>query len=190
MAVNSFCSPDSQSNSTPLILDGEAAADPESLLRLKSTFRTIMIAISMVGVWGNVLNLRTLSAPSLNTVPFMYIRALALFDLVALTAILLHFLLEIVRLDFLPIIWYEVWVEDVMINSFLVAGLYMAVGLTLERYMLLRKPFNMKKGRLLTIEGEVLAKIIGALCASILLHMPMALQNAVSIEGFPVIFPC
>jgi hypothetical protein len=41
------------------------------------------VVISALGVAGNVLNLMTLRSPSLKNVPFMFIRALALFDLVS-----------------------------------------------------------------------------------------------------------
>ena len=77
----------------------------------------------------------------------MFIRALALFDLVSkesyffslillqisLAAILLHFALEALEIEADTVIFYEVFVQDVLINSFLVAGLYCAVLLTIER---------------------------------------------------------
>lgn len=99
--------------------------DP-SILLLKTTFRSIIVIISVVGVLGNVLNLLTLRSPSLRTVPFLYIRALALFDLISMSAILLHFFLEAAHVDWVPVVYYEIWAEDVVINSFLVAGLYVA----------------------------------------------------------------
>jgi hypothetical protein len=48
-------------------------------------------------------------------------------------AILMLFGLEALQIEADPIIFYEVWVQDVLINSFLVAGLYCAVLLTIER---------------------------------------------------------
>ncbi|KAL3083161.1 hypothetical protein niasHS_010963 [Heterodera schachtii] len=164
--LDRFCSPDDGTTSLP---------DP-ALTSLKSTFRCIMVAISLIGVAGNVLNLVTLRSPSLRNVPFMFIRALALFDLISLAAILLHFVLDSVHINANPVVFYEVWVQDVLINSFLVAGLYCAVLLTIERYLLIRKPFT-TGGRLLSIESTVLVKICFALLLAIFLHSPMALQN-------------
>uniref|UniRef100_A0A914LRU8 G-protein coupled receptors family 1 profile domain-containing protein n=1 Tax=Meloidogyne incognita TaxID=6306 RepID=A0A914LRU8_MELIC len=117
----------------------------------------------------------TLRSPSLRNVPFMFIRALALFDLISLTAILLHFSLEWLQIESDIIIFYEVWVQDVLINSFLVAGLYCAVLLTIERFLLIRKPLSTGR-RLLSIENTVLVKIGFALLAALLLHAPMSLQ--------------
>ncbi|KAH7730248.1 Protein C17H11.1 [Aphelenchoides avenae] len=94
--------------------------------------------------------------------------------MVGLTTIILHFLLQIVEIDAYPVAYYEVFVEDVAINSFLVAGLYCAVLLTVERYLLIRKPH---KKRLFNIEHTVILKIGLVFIASILIHCPMVLQN-------------
>uniref|UniRef100_A0A914HI33 G-protein coupled receptors family 1 profile domain-containing protein n=1 Tax=Globodera rostochiensis TaxID=31243 RepID=A0A914HI33_GLORO len=163
--LDRFCRPD----------NGTSLPNP-ALTNLKWTFRCIMVAISLLGVAGNVLNLVTLRSPSLRNVPFMFIRALALFDLVSLAAILLHFVLDSVHINLDPVVFYEVWVQDVLINSFLVAGLYCAVLLTIERYLLIRNPFATGV-RLLSIENTVLVKIGFALLVAVLLHSPMALQN-------------
>ncbi|KAI3422082.1 hypothetical protein GPALN_012617 [Globodera pallida] len=163
--LDRFCRPD----------NGTSLPNP-ALTNLKWTFRCIMVAISLLGVAGNVLNLVTLRSPSLRNVPFMFIRALALFDLVSLAAILLHFVLDSVHINLDPVVFYEVWVQDVLINSFLVAGLYCAVLLTIERYLLIRNPFTTGV-RLLSIENTVLVKIGFALLVAVLLHSPMALQN-------------
>lgn len=52
---------------------------------------------------------------------------------VGLTAVIVHFLIQFSQQHALWLVYYEVWVEDVVINSFLVAGLYAAVLLTVER---------------------------------------------------------
>ncbi|KAI6199414.1 putative G-protein coupled receptor [Aphelenchoides besseyi] len=165
MSLHAFCSP------TAL----KVGATDEQLVRLKSIFRLVMISIAFVGVASNILNLITLRSPSLKTVPFMYIRALAIFDLIGLTAIIVHFLLQVTDLDsFEFVVYYAVYIEDVLINSFLVAGLYSAVLLTVERYLLIRKPHQK---RLFNIQRSVVLKIFGVLLISILLHSPMALSN-------------
>ncbi|CAD5232823.1 unnamed protein product [Bursaphelenchus xylophilus] len=164
MSWESFCEPD----------HGPQSEVDVRLKSLQSLFRSVMITISLIGVAGNVLNLITLRSPSLRTVPFMYIRALAIFDLVGLTAVIVHFLLQYNDNHYLWMVYYEVWIEDVLINSFLVAGLYAAVLLTVERYLLIRKPH---KKRLFSIQHSVSLKISGCLLIAILLHCPMALQN-------------
>ncbi|CAD5223355.1 unnamed protein product [Bursaphelenchus okinawaensis] len=174
MSWESFCEPD----------HGPQSQVDQRLKSLQSLFRTIMILISLIGVAGNVLNLITLRSPSLRTVPFMYIRALAIFDLVGLTAVIIHFLLQYKENHFLWMVYYEVWIEDVLINSFLVAGLYAAVLLTVERYLLIRKPH---KKRLFSIQHSVSLKISGCLLMAIILHCPMALQNTAKVVNGRII---
>lgn len=73
MSFKAFCESDVHHNVT---------RTDEDLIRLKSIFRIIIISVSLIGVAGNILNLITLRSPTLRTVPFIYIRALAIFDLV------------------------------------------------------------------------------------------------------------
>lgn len=103
----------------------------------------------------------------------------------------MHFILQAHHFNnSIIVVYYEVWIEDVLINSLLVAGLYTALLLTLERsvesygsnlisptfrYLLIRKPH---KQRLFNIQNGVVMKILGVLFVSVLLHSPMALQNA------------
>ncbi|KAI6190254.1 hypothetical protein M3Y97_00097200 [Aphelenchoides bicaudatus] len=138
------------------------------------------LTICIIGVIGNILNLITLRSPTLKTVPFIYIRALAIFDLVGLSAIIMHFIIQSYDFASVFLVYYEVWIEDVLINSLLVAGLYTALLLTLERYLLIRKPH---KQRLFNIQNSVVLKIVGVLFISILLHSPMALQNTAKLNA-------
>jgi len=54
------------------------------ILNIFNVQNFLQVVISALGVAGNILNLMTLRSPSLRNVPFMFIRALALFDLVKL----------------------------------------------------------------------------------------------------------
>ncbi|VDM63282.1 unnamed protein product [Angiostrongylus costaricensis] len=72
--MHTFCNPEaSLSNITE-----EFAV---KMFHMKNTFTILQTIFCLVGIIGNILNLRTLQSPSLQTVPFMYIRSLALFDL-------------------------------------------------------------------------------------------------------------
>ncbi|RCN53683.1 hypothetical protein ANCCAN_00177 [Ancylostoma caninum] len=123
--MHAFCNPDiSASNIT------EEFAN--QMKQMKSTFTILQILFCLVGVMGNILNLRTLQSPSLQTVPFMYIRSLAIFDLISLSAILLHFILEPATKNYITMV-YSAYIEAALINTFLVAGLYCAFMLTVER---------------------------------------------------------
>uniref|UniRef100_A0AC35FR77 G-protein coupled receptors family 1 profile domain-containing protein n=1 Tax=Panagrolaimus sp. PS1159 TaxID=55785 RepID=A0AC35FR77_9BILA len=161
-AFNEFCAEN----------NGNIPPDPR-IKELKAITGVIIVIVSLIGITGNILNLFTLRSPSLQTVPFRYIRALAIFDLIGLTTIVFHLIFKFTKLDkTYPIAFYSVYLEDLIINSFLVAGLYCAVLLTVERYLLIRQPH---KKRVFKI-SSVFAKIISLLLFSILLHCPMVLQ--------------
>ncbi|CAJ0579187.1 unnamed protein product, partial [Mesorhabditis spiculigera] len=80
MSFNSFCA-----------LTNDTAAKPPELEHLQLLFKNIQLVLCIFGIIGNILNLRTLQCPSLKTIPFMYIRALAIFDLCGLSCILYGF---------------------------------------------------------------------------------------------------
>ncbi|CAD6190651.1 unnamed protein product [Caenorhabditis auriculariae] len=87
-----------------VILDMEAFCNPEKrnstdefgedLRRIEVIFAYAQLTFCIIGVTGNILNLRTLQSPSLQTVPFMYIRSLAVFDLISLSCIIFFILLS------------------------------------------------------------------------------------------------
>ncbi|VDK45107.1 unnamed protein product [Cylicostephanus goldi] len=123
--MQAFCHPElSRSNVTE-----EFALQ---MTHMRSTFTILQIIFCVIGITGNILNLRTLASPSLQTVPFMYIRSLAYFDLISLSAILVHFMLERTTKHYILVV-YSNYVEAPFINTFLVAGLYCAFMLTVER---------------------------------------------------------
>ncbi|KAK6060804.1 hypothetical protein COOONC_01535 [Cooperia oncophora] len=125
--MNAFCNPESS-------LANVTEEFALQMAHMKYTFTILQIIFCLIGVMGNILNLRTLQSPSLQTVPFMYIRSLAFFDLISLSAILLHFILEPAAKNYFLMI-YSTYIEAAFINTFLVAGLYCAFMLTVERFM-------------------------------------------------------
>uniref|UniRef100_A0A7E4VJQ2 G_PROTEIN_RECEP_F1_2 domain-containing protein n=1 Tax=Panagrellus redivivus TaxID=6233 RepID=A0A7E4VJQ2_PANRE len=159
----------------------------KDLDNLKSIFGIINVCVGSIGVAGNILNLFTLRSPLLQTVPFKYIRALAVYDTVALTTVLFHYFFRYTGAAKNQILgFYVVYVEDLIINSFFIAGLYCAVSLTVERYLLLRNPH---KKRIFNT-SSIMCKLILILCGSIILHLPMTLQvvpkrlpNGIYVKG-------
>ncbi|CAI2357962.1 unnamed protein product [Caenorhabditis sp. 36 PRJEB53466] len=149
-------------------------ANIPELNKVKESFTIIQVFCCILGVLGNILNLRTLQSPSLQTVPFMYIRSLAIFDLIALTMILLHFfLVSTTKASY--IMYYTTYIEAPVINTFLIAGLYCAFLLTMERHFLISRPHN----KSMTSNPRALArrKIHLMLLLSFGIHLPMVLQR-------------
>lgn len=166
--MHAFCNPEaSLSNVTE-----EFAVQ---MAHMKNTFTILQIIFCLVGVMGNVLNLRTLQSPSLQTVPFMYIRSLAFFDLISLSAILLHFVLEPVAKNYILMI-YSTYIEAAFINTFLVAGLYCAFMLTVERCLLISRPHLQPSSNPRKLARR---KIMAMLGLAAVLHLPMMLQNSI-----------
>ncbi|VDO91979.1 unnamed protein product [Haemonchus placei] len=81
--MHAFCNPES-------LLSNVTEEFALQMAHMKSTFTILQIMFCLLGVMGNILNLRTLQSPSLQTVPFMYIRALAFFDLVSFTYLFIY----------------------------------------------------------------------------------------------------
>ncbi|EFP03639.1 hypothetical protein GCK72_025363 [Caenorhabditis remanei] len=145
----------------------------EELKNVKEWFILIQVTCCVLGVVGNILNIRTLQNPSLQTVPFMYIRALAYFDLIALTMILTHF--GLIRFDHnTPIMFYTTYIEAPVINTFLIAGLYCAFFLTIERLLLITRPHHKSSSNPKTQARKKIALMLGL---SFLIHLPMVLQR-------------
>ncbi|KHN86073.1 putative G-protein coupled receptor [Toxocara canis] len=174
MSLQSFCSGTSTfSNDTLMHTINEAR-----IREMKAVFQTIQIVICAIGVGGNILNLLTLRSRTLQTVPFMYIRSIAIFDLIGLSFIALHFALEQVPNASYEQMFYSTYFEETIINTFLVASCYCALMLTVERYVLItqphmRRPINPRRMARL--------RIILVLFFCFLLHSPMTAQNRLKI---------
>ncbi|CAB3399578.1 unnamed protein product [Caenorhabditis bovis] len=153
-----------------------ATLDPQSdeeLAKIKGYISYAQVIFCLVGVVGNILNLRTLQSPSLQTVPFMYIRSMAVFDLIALSLIMIHFAIYDKKTVAI-LMAYTAYVEAPVINTFLIAGLYCAFFLTVERFMLITRPY-MKAS--CNPKGLARKKIALLLFCSACLHTPMMLQR-------------
>ncbi|KAK5980034.1 G protein-coupled receptor rhodopsin family and GPCR rhodopsin 7TM domain-containing protein [Trichostrongylus colubriformis] len=170
--MSAFCNPEA-------LLSNVTEEFASQMGHMKSTFTILQIIFCLIGVIGNILNLRTLQSPSLQTVPFMYIRSLAFFDLISLSAILLHFILEpTVKNYFLMI--YSAYIEAAFINTFLVAGLYCAFMLTVERCLLIARPHLQPASNPRKLARR---KILAMLGLAAVLHLPMMLQNSIKLNG-------
>jgi len=90
------------------------------------------LVVSLVGIYSTKINCGQ-NLQTLNNLSYLFKLNFIIFLKISLTAILLHFSLEWLQIESDIVIFYEVWVQDVLINSFLVAGLYCAVLLTIER---------------------------------------------------------
>ncbi|UMM43370.1 hypothetical protein L5515_018886 [Caenorhabditis briggsae] len=151
----------------------ETLALAAELKTVKEWFTSIQVFCCILGVIGNVLNIRTLQSGTLQTVPFMYIRALAYFDLIALTMILNHF--GLIRFSSIaPIMFYTTYIEAPVINTFLIAGLYCAFCLTIERYCLISRPHHRPSSNPRKQARRKIAILLGV---SFCIHLPMALQR-------------
>ncbi|PAV57712.1 hypothetical protein WR25_23322, partial [Diploscapter pachys] len=160
--MDAFCNPHRN-------LTAEDAEFAAQIKDMKRVFSFAQIIFCLIGVIGNILNLRTLQSPSLQTVPFMYIRALAVFDLISLSAIILHFIFERLRTSFI-LMFYQTYIEAALINTFLIAGLYL---------LLVHPHFKPSQN-----PKRLARKRIGfMLFCSTLLHLPMVLQT--KLKSYP-----
>ncbi|CCD64980.1 G-protein coupled receptors family 1 profile domain-containing protein [Caenorhabditis elegans] len=166
--MDSFCM---ETNGT------RAELSPE-LIKVKDAFTILQVTCCILGVFGNILNLQTLRSPSLQTVPFMYIKSLAIFDLIALTMILIHYcLVSTTKMAF--VMYYTTYIEAPFINGFLISGLYCSFLLTLERYFLISRPHQKPTP---FPREQARRRIYTMLALSFLIHLPMVLQRRLSVN--------
>lgn len=88
-----------------------------------------------VGFFGNFLNLLTLRSRALQSVPFMYIRAIGVFDQISLF-LMTVFCIEIIQeppFSF-SFAFYLAHINLPIVNTFLTVSLFIALLLTVERY--------------------------------------------------------
>uniref|UniRef100_A0A915AYF4 G-protein coupled receptors family 1 profile domain-containing protein n=1 Tax=Parascaris univalens TaxID=6257 RepID=A0A915AYF4_PARUN len=174
MTLQSFCSVTSAfSNDTLRNSTNEAR-----IRDMKAVFETIQIVICAIGVGGNVLNLLTLRSRTLQTVPFMYIRSIAIFDLIGLSFIALHFALDQIPNASYEQMFYSTYFEDIIINTFLVASFYCALMLTIARYVLITQPHTRRSTN---PKRMARIRIILLLVFCFILHSPMSAQNRLKI---------
>uniref|UniRef100_A0A914VV81 G-protein coupled receptors family 1 profile domain-containing protein n=1 Tax=Plectus sambesii TaxID=2011161 RepID=A0A914VV81_9BILA len=152
--------------------------DEATLIEMKRMIYFVIVPIAcLFGVCGNVLNLITLRNRVLQTVPFMYIRLVAIFDLIALSLIFISSLGVAKVMPYHPwLVVYQSHMELVLINTFLSASLYCALVLTVERYILVSRPHLRS-----TWDPKRLAqvKIACSFLLALLLHVPMSLLYSV-----------
>lgn len=157
----------------------------EELRSVKEIFTRIQVICCVIGVIGNIFNIQTLQSPTLRTIPFMYIRSLAYFDLIALTMILFHFILVQFSKNIL-IMFYTTYIEAPIINTFLIAGLYCAFFLTLERYFRTTKLNHVQQNNYLLRESYLVAqtrgRILLMLALSFIIHFPMVFQRTLQLN--------
>jgi hypothetical protein len=159
-------------NLSVVVDDGVTVMDVKRI-----AYSVVTPIVCLIGMCGNTLNLVTLRNNALQTVPFMYIRLVAVFDLLALSMILISSLSMGGVMPYHPwLVFYLSHVELVFINTFLTASLYCALVLTVERYILISHPHLRSAS-----DPKRLAQIkIGcAFLLALLLHVPMILQYSV-----------
>ncbi|CAI5455798.1 unnamed protein product [Caenorhabditis angaria] len=163
--MEAFCNVDNSSHFTTEM--------KYELEHIKNFFTYAQVIFCFIGVFGNILNLRTLQSPSLQTVPFMYIRAMAVFDLIALSLIMFHFAIMDFKKNIFIMI-YTTYIDAPVINTFLIAGLYSALLLTIERYILIAYPHTCQSEN----PRRCAKRRIGMmLFVSAVIHFPMVFQR-------------
>ncbi|GMR60206.1 hypothetical protein PMAYCL1PPCAC_30401, partial [Pristionchus mayeri] len=144
----------------------------ERIETLQATMGKAMAFLCLFGIGGNILNLKTLQSSSLQTVPFMYIRALALFDLIGLIGVLMNIITKAFFGNGYSNMLYKSHIEPVLINTFFIGGLYCAFMLTLERSLLIARPHYRQSKPKRTAR----IRITIAWLAAFVLHVPLGLQ--------------
>lgn len=150
------------------------------------SYAIIVPILIIIGICGNILHLITLRSKTLRSVPFMYIRAIAVFDLAALCCAIV-FCLSLTTNVFsgdYPVhylaAFYLAHVQPPLVNLLLTASIFTALVLTVERYRS-ASISQLYQLRAIQYMQKIKAKcyIFASFFISFLLHTLMAFENVV-----------
>lgn len=164
---------------------------------MRVSYAIIVPILIIFGICGNILHLITLRSKTLRSVPFLYIRAIAIFDLAALSFCIV-FCLSMTSATFsgkypinYVVAFYLAHLQSPLLNLLLTASIFTALILTVERY----RSASMSKFyqlRVVQYAQKVKAKcyIFASLFLSFLLHALMAFENIVVCQPSDVYDNC
>ncbi|KAL7069671.1 hypothetical protein ACQ4LE_011127 [Meloidogyne hapla] len=137
--------------STPLISETAQIPSPSPKLNINIiAYCYIMPTICVLGIIGNSMNVVTLASPRLRAVSYMYLRALAVSDLLCMLFVLAFACCEVLKESGVPIErhplygFYQAHVMLSFINWALATGVYIVVALSLERYVSVVFPLHFR----------------------------------------------
>uniref|UniRef100_A0A0K0D3J2 G_PROTEIN_RECEP_F1_2 domain-containing protein n=1 Tax=Angiostrongylus cantonensis TaxID=6313 RepID=A0A0K0D3J2_ANGCA len=145
----------------------------------------VLPVICAIGVIGNITNLIVLASRRLRAVSYMYLRALAVADLLCMIFVLLFVTTEILTKNGAPINQYRLYqiyqchFMLTLINWALGAGVYLVVALSLERYISIVFPLHF---RAWNSPQRASKAIIIAFVIPALLYIPYAFTRYKSVE--------
>nr|CDJ81496.1 7TM GPCR domain containing protein [Haemonchus contortus] len=145
----------------------------------------VLPLVCAVGIIGNITNLIVLNSRRLRAVSYMYLRALAIADLLCMVFVLAFVTTEILSKNGAPINQYKLYriyqchFMLTLINWALGAGVYVVVALSLERYISIVFPMHFRAWNSPTRASNA---IIMAFTIPALLYVPYALTRYKSIE--------
>lgn len=183
----------SLNNSTTTVTfsgDGDDTNDDVKMLKIL-TYRIWLPFLVGLGIFGNVLNLITLRSSTLQNIPFMYIRAIAVFDLLCLPLVGLACsrLWQATPKFSYHLTFYQAHIERPLINVLLTASLFTALMLTVERYYLICKPHNIRRTHNV-VNPRLAAKLYIFFCLlmSTVLHVPMLFEKVTTCTSASSMF--
>ncbi|WKY14362.1 hypothetical protein Q1695_000145 [Nippostrongylus brasiliensis] len=145
----------------------------------------VLPVVCAIGVIGNITNLTVLASRRLRAVSYMYLRALAVADLLCMIFVLVFVTTEILTKNGAPVNQYKLYqiyqchLMLTLINWALGAGVYVVVALSLERYISIVFPMHF---RTWNSPRRALNAIIIAYTIPALLYVPYAITRYKSIE--------
>ncbi|KAL3104178.1 hypothetical protein niasHS_002205 [Heterodera schachtii] len=144
------------STNSPLLLlpsttpSTAAAAQDIKTIKLVA-YCYILPVVCVLGIIGNLMNVITLASPRLRAVSYMYLRALAIADLLCMCFVLLFATFEVLKevagvpIDRQPMFgFYQAHMMLSFINWTLSTGVLIVVALSLERYMSVVFPLHFR----------------------------------------------
>ena len=154
----------------------------------------VLPCLCVVGIIGNIANLFTLASPRLNAVSYMYLRGVAVADLLCMFAVLgfvsvsiiTHVQKDHVAASSYSVMWYKSIVMLFLINWPIGTATLLVTSLTLERYISVCWPIFFRQWN---SPVRATVGILFAYFISIILHIPMVLEHQVVPQANHSLYP-
>lgn len=154
----------------------------------------ILPIICVIGIIGNITNLITLASRRLRAVSYMYLRSLAVADLLCMIFVLMFVSGEILQRASVPLnqYWwfgfYQAHLMLAMINWALATGVLIVVALSLDRFISIIFPMHF---RTWNAPKRAIKIITGAYLISGIFHIPYAIGRytvgrRINVHGIPI----
>ncbi|XP_062587140.1 probable G-protein coupled receptor B0563.6 [Saccostrea cucullata] len=142
--------------------------------------RYIAPVICSIGIVGNIINYVVLSNRRLKKGSYMYLKALTLFDLMALLFSIPYMLFGVGSTDYFWV-WYSLYIFLPMVNFFTTCSIWITVVMGIDRFFFVRNPKWSRRSRSWKLKTQI--KIFAVITFATIICVPKFFCYEILEEG-------